>query len=204
MQSKWYISALIVILSLFGVVSQQQITLPNQEIILQFTDVEVTSEDAQNTIAIVKRQLQAIGVDNIQVKETKNGTLKITYYSDADVASIKQTFSKEDQLTLDYKVNNQNKKSSGFPSDENPIHYNLDVYEIQSSTDSDWNLSGTYVVELKPDANRFSNPNIYGCIQTVDVSESIEKIAFKIYYNIAIAIDNTSNKIPEVRAGPLA
>ena len=204
MKSKWYISALILILTLFGAISQQQITVPNQEIVLQFTDASITSKDTQNTIAIVKKQLQDIGVSNIQVKETENGKLKITYYSDADVASIKKTFSKEKNLTLDYTFNNQNEEPSKRPFDENAISYNLDIYEIQNGNDVEWDLNGTSVVELKSESNRLSNPNIYAFINAVEITENIEKVAYKIHYNIAIAIDNTSHKIPEVRAGPLA
>lgn len=204
MQSKRYISTLVIILSLFGVLSQQQVTIANQEIVLQFTNAQVTSEISKNTIAIVKSQLQDLGAENIKVKETESGTLKISYFSNVDLAIVKQTFSKEKQSVLDYTVNNQNKKSSEFPSDENPTNYNLDIYEIQNSNDLDWDLNGTLVAELKSDINRFSNPNIYAFIQTIDVNEHVEKTAFKIHYNIALAIDNTSHKIPEVRAGPIA
>ena len=204
MKSKWYISALIIILTLFGAISQQQSTVPNQEIVLQFTNTSITAENTQNTIAIVKKQLQELGVSNIQVKETESGILKITYYSDVDVASIKETFSKENSLILDYTFNNQSEKPLKFPFNENSISYNLDIYEIQNSNDVEWDLNGTSVVELKAESNRFSNPNIYAFINAIEITKSIEKVAYKIHYNIAIAIDNTSHKIPEVRAGPLA
>ncbi len=204
MKAKWYISTLIIILSLFGVVSQQQITVPNQEIVLQFTDASITSEDTQNTIAIVKKQLQDLGVSNIQVNETENGKLTITYYSDADVASIKKTFSKEKNLQLDYDFKNQDEESSRLPFDENTISYNLDVYEIQSGGDTEWDLNGTSVVELKPESNRLAKPNTYAFFNALEINESIVKVTYKTRYNIAIAIDNTSHKIPEVRAGPLA
>ena len=204
MKAQWYISTLIIILSLFGVVSQQQITVPNQEIVLQFTDASITSEDTQNTIAVVKKQLLDIGVSNIQINETESGTLKITYYSDADVTSIRETFSKEKNLTLDYTFNNQNKDTSKRPFKEHTISYNLDIYEIQNGSDTEWDLNGTSVVELKFESNRFSNPNIYAFINAVQINENIEKVTYKSHYNIAIAIDCTSHKIPEVRAGPLA
>ncbi|WP_034044358.1 hypothetical protein [Wocania ichthyoenteri] len=204
MKAKWYISALIIILTLFGAISQQQITVPNQEIVLQFTNTSITSQDTQNTIAIVKKQLQDLGVSNIKIKEEENGKLVITYYSDTDVASIKKTFTKEKNIVLDYAFSNQNEDSSKLPFDEEKISYNLDVYEIQNGSDVEWDLNGVSVVELKAESNRFSNPNIYAFINAVEINKSIEKVAYKIHYNIAIAIDNTSYKIPEVRAGPLA
>lgn len=204
MKAKWYISALIIILTLFGAVTQQQVNVPNQEIVLQFSNASITSQDTQNTITTVKKQLQNIGVSNIQVKEAENGKLIITYYSDTDVASIKETFSKEKSLTLDYTLNNQDKDTSNLPFDENTISYNLDIYEIQNGNDAEWDLNGISVVELKSESNRFSNPNIYAFVNATELTESIEKHTYILHYNIAIAIDNTSHKIPEVRAGPLA
>ncbi|MFD1163924.1 hypothetical protein [Hwangdonia seohaensis] len=204
MNSKWYFSALIVIITLFGAFSQQQTIVPNQEIVLQFTDASITPDESQKTIAIVKQQLQDLGVSNIQIKEEEGGKLKITYHSDADVASIKKTFSKEKNLILDAALNNENEDSSKLPFDENTVSYKLDVYEIQNGHDAPWDLNGTSVVELKPESKRLSNPNLYAFINAFDVNESGEKVAYKTHYNIAIAIDNTSHKIPEVRAGPLA
>ena len=98
MNSRRYIGALIIVLTFLGVVYQQQNSLPNQEIVLQFTDAKVTSSETQNTIAIVKEQLQNLGADNIHVKETQEGTLKITYYSATNVSSIKKILSEENTL----------------------------------------------------------------------------------------------------------
>ncbi|PIA80708.1 hypothetical protein BFR04_15985 [Gaetbulibacter sp. 4G1] len=202
MKAKWYISTLIIILSLFGVVCQQQIAVPNQEIVLQFTNTSITSEDTQKTIAIVKKQLQDIGVSNIEVNETENGKLTITYYSDADVASIKEIFSKE-KIGLVSAFKNQDEEPSKLPFDENTISYNLDVYEIQNGSDTEWDLNGISVVKLKPESNRLAKPNTHAFFNTLEINESIVKVTYKTYYNIAIAIDKTSRKIPEVRAGPL-
>ncbi|MCF7567888.1 hypothetical protein L3X37_05850 [Sabulilitoribacter arenilitoris] len=204
MKSKWYISALIIILTLFGAVTQQQVNVPNQEIVLQFSNASITPQDTQNTIATVKKHLQNIGVSNIQVKKAENGELIITYYSDTDVASIKETFSKEKSLTLDYTLNKQHKDDSNQPLGENAVGYNLDIYEIQNGNDAEWDFNGISVVELKYESNRFSNPNIYAFVNATELTESIKKVAYKTHYNIAIAIDNTSHKTPEVRAGPLA
>ncbi len=205
MNAKWYISTLIIILSLFGVVNQQQITVPNQEIVLQFNNASVTSEDARNTIAIVKKQLQDLGVSNIKVNETENGKLTITYFSDADVTSIKETFSKEKKLKLDYAFKNQDEKdASKRPFDENAISYNLDVYEIEKGSDSQWDLNGTSVVELKSESNRLAKPSTYAFFNAIEINDGLVKVTYKTCYNIAIAIDNTSRKIPEVRAGPIA
>ena len=62
MKMKWYFGALIIVFTLLGVY-QNRISVPNQEIVLQFTDVNITSDEAENTIEIVKEQLQAIGIN---------------------------------------------------------------------------------------------------------------------------------------------
>ena len=87
---KWYIGTLVVLLAVLGIIDREQVTLPNQEIVLQFNDVELASEDTQTTIAIVKEELQNVGVHNFQVKENEKGRLKITYYSEADVIVVKR------------------------------------------------------------------------------------------------------------------
>ena len=117
MNSRRYIGALIIILTFLGVASKQSITIPNQEIVLQFTDVEVSSFEAKNTVEIVKQQLRNLGADNIQIKKGQKGTLKITYYSDADVASIKETLSNQEKLVLNAFDQTQNKEDSNFPLD---------------------------------------------------------------------------------------
>lgn len=201
MKAKWYFSTLVIALTLLGVF-QEQISVPNQEIVLEFIYDEVTSDDVQDAIAVVKKQLQTLGIDNVKVGEKEDGRLKITYYSDVNVASIKKLLSKEKNLELNYASHSQDKEHNKFPSSENKNSYNLDVYEIQNGTDGDSNLNGTYVVELKHEYDRFSNPNLY--IDTIDSDERgrIVKVTYKVRRNIAIAIDTMSHYVPDVRAGP--
>ena len=139
MNNKWYISALVIILAVLGgIASQEQNTIPNQEIVLQFEDVDLTSKQAENTVAIVKQQLQDLGAENIQVFSLENGKLKITYFSDSEVASIKETFSEESNLTLHLTSQIQDENASRFPFEESNISYNLDVYEIQNGFEYGW------------------------------------------------------------------
>jgi hypothetical protein len=205
MKQKWYISTLIIILTVIGVVCEQQISVPNQEILLQFTDEGVTTEDTRNTLEIVKKQLQNLGVENIQVKEQEKGSIKITYYSDENVAIIKQTLSEENNLVLDYTSFSQDGQGSKLPSDENPIGYNLDVHEIHKGHDIDWGVNGKYVLEPNPKGNYVFNLGVYASFNEIDVKgeERIVKVAYKVNRNITIALDNASQNTPEVRAGPL-
>lgn len=199
--AKWRFSILIILLALIGVISQQQVSVPNQEVVLQFKNVEIASKEAQNTIVTVKKQLQDLGADNIIVKEDEAGNLRIAYYCDADVASIKEVFSKDKNLELDFTSNHQNEK---LPSEENPISFNLDVYEILEGEDVDWSLKGVLVLEIESKSDRFFDPSIHAFIhgENIDEHNKLVKVDYKASRNIAIAIDNISYKIPEVRAGP--
>ncbi len=201
MKLKWHICVLIIVLTFLGV-GQHQISLPNQQIVLQFLD-DVSSDETKNAVAIVKKQLQDVGANNIIVSEDEDGKLKISYFSNLNVAKIKNILSEENQLELGI-VENQQESDSKFPSEENSNTYNFDVYEIQKESNSDWDFEGTLVLELKPDGDRFSNPKVFASIKEIDVREGVTEVAYKVHYNIAIAIDNTSYKIPEVRAGPIS
>ena len=66
MKTKWYISALIVVLAVFGVL-QNQASLPNQEVHIRFEDQTVTLEQSEQTIALIQEQLEAIDVTNIEL-----------------------------------------------------------------------------------------------------------------------------------------
>lgn len=204
MRSKWYISALIFSITLLGAVFQQQATVPNQEIVLQFNDAHVSSEDVNLTIANVKEQLHALGINNIHVKSGAEGELKITYYSDIDITRVKQTFSKEKSLELQYTSYTESKESSKKPTDSDGINYELDVYEIHNGEDAEWDLEGTFVLEIESKSDRFFEPNVYTTVKGVDVRKEtcISKISYKVWRQIALTIDETVHIIPEVRAGP--
>ncbi|GGX21250.1 hypothetical protein [Aquimarina muelleri] len=205
MKKKWYFGILIATLALL-VVIQQQTVVPNQEIVLEFVDIEITSLEAQNAIAIVKKQLQSIGIKNTRVsEELKNGKLKITYYSDVDVEDIKKILSKERNVELD-PIFYDNEDKDSFPLNENSKDYNLDVYEIQKSTELSSDFIGKYVLEIKNEQGEYSSSNTCNFISDVDESyiDRLVKVAQIVHANIAIAIDNASHNIPEVRAGPIS
>jgi len=94
MRAKWHFGILLAILTVFGI-SQEQMLVPNQQIVLQFSAHASTNSQVQNTIKIVEEQLEAIGADNIKISDQENGQLRITYYSNADVATVKSTLSKD-------------------------------------------------------------------------------------------------------------
>ena len=203
MKAKWYSCTLIFILVLFGF-TQEQTYLPNQEIVVQFTGDEAASDDVQNTIALVRKQLQIIGVDNIQVRESADGRLKITYYSAIDVDSIKELFSQEKSLELGYTSYSEGDEHDQFPSERGSNSYELSVFEIQNCDDLESDFNG-YILEVAQKNKRLYKPVVYFSIYNVDNTERnrIEKTAFVTQRNIASTLDNSSYNIPEVRAGPL-
>ena len=204
MIARWCISVLIFSLTLFGVVSQQQILVPNQEIVLLFQDVDLTSKQTENTVAIVKQQLYDLGAENIQVLSLENGKLKITYYSDTDIASIKEIFSEENNVALHLTSQNQDEDSSSFPFEEANISYNLDVYEIQNGQNSGWDFDGAIGLELEPKSDRFLDPNYLSNEHVgYQYEENQIRVAYKIRKHITIQISAPLHTIPEVRAGPI-
>ena len=176
MIKKWYFGTLITVFALL-IAMQQETVVPNQEIVLEFANTQITSPEAQHAISIVKKQLHDIGVKNVRIsKELKNGTLKITYYSNANVERIKKILSEKQNNKLGHLVLDQNKKKDEFPPVNNDFDaYNFDVYEIQKSTDFDTGFTGQYPLEIKQKQQR-STGFSHSFISKIDTDELDELI----------------------------
>lgn len=196
MKAKWYFSTLLILI-LLGI-GQQQLAAPNQEIVLQFSNQDVSSVQSQLTISLLKEQLHKIGVDNINVFEEANGKLKITYYSAIDVIHVKKIFLEETLLGLN--ISSQKEKSNS----EHQNSYDFDVFEIKNTSESQWDLEGTFVAELKADADRYHNPKVLNSVLKEQTTYIRKATSGKIHFIFAIIDSETSCKIPDVRAGPLA
>ena len=203
MKPKWYLSIFVLIVAFLGA-GLQQFSAPNQEIVLQFEDKEISLVKTENAIANIKKQLQDIGVEKIQVYKGANGVLKISYFSEIDVVSIKKIFSKEKALKLSYSLLDFEEGSTKMPSKNKSNTYQLDVFEIQKSNGNEGDSNGL-VVELLPENDRSFNPDVYysALLQELRFKNKIEKVAYIIYSNRSIEIDNSSYNTPEVRAGPV-
>jgi len=149
MKKKWYFGILVSALALLVIVKEQSV-VPNQEVVLQFQDVEVTSQEARQAIANVKKQLESIGVEyTIVSKKLEDGKLKIAYYSDVDVEFIKKVLSETQNVALDHVLYDQTGDNDQGPVHDNSKDYSLSVYEIQKSIDTDSGFNGVCVIETK-------------------------------------------------------
>lgn len=205
MKIRWYLGTLILILTLAGVVNHQQAPIPNQEIVLQFNEIETSSIHAEREIATVTVQLQHLGASNIQVSEGEHGHYKITYFSDANIAKIKKVLSSSKTSGIeDIAFQNKNKPLN-LPFEEDNVSYDLDVFEIQNGNDASQGFDGNVVIEYKIDGDRFLNPVMNHFFNSVE-AKTLNGLVYQsatFEQNNAIALDKMSETIPEVRAGPM-
>jgi hypothetical protein len=199
MNAKWCVSTLIIILALLGL-SQEQTKVSNQQISLQFTAVELASENAHDEVlAAITKRLKVLGVDAIEIIENDGRQVSIRYYSDVDALSVKEFLTQDNQLSLTY----EDELPFDFPKEQFPEKYNIEVSDLHQQDDNGLSLNGNLVLIQKQDDNGFSNPVILQFNNAIVFKQdAIVHLAFKINRVIAIAIDNTSQTIPEVRAGP--
>lgn len=196
---KWCFGVLVFSLTLFGVVSQQQLGVANQVIVLKFQNPKLTSQQTARTVANLKQQLQGLGAKNIKVLFKGNGQLKFKYYSKINAVSIKKTLANAAIFNA-IGTNEKNKKKS---FEDTYVGCNFDVYEIEQSPNSGWDLNGTTVIVLDVKSDRYINSNqLLLSSYQYTCQYSCTSVAYKIGKDIAIHISNTLHAIPEVRAGP--
>jgi len=101
MKTKLHLGILIVLMTFLGRYLETAI-VPNQQIVVQFSDKDIAKEDAVNAIDVVREQLQGIGVAHLQIVHNGDGQLKITYYSESDVTQIQDILLKEEGFNIAY------------------------------------------------------------------------------------------------------
>lgn len=191
MQAKWYFSTFFLIFIYFGAF-QEQVSLPNQEIVLEFVDANINEKDIEKSIAEVKEKLLKVGITNIVIHKSETSTLKISYFSKIDIKNIREILSKENKLLLN--TNSPYKNST---------NYNLDVYELNDATQLS-NVDKKFVFEIKYNSDRFTTVNYSALIKNLESStaEQLYKTAYKVNKDNPFTKDKASCKEPEVRAGP--
>lgn len=203
MNVKGYLGTLIIILALFGI-SWEPGTVPNQEIVVQFDDEKVTLADTEEAIATVKQRLQLLGAENIQVVEAADGRVKISYYSDIDVAVVKTVFSSEEQMELSEISLDSNEEEPELPDNTATQGYELNVCEIQNGVDTHSDLNG-FIPEMQTVDDRSGTPDVYvtQCDTDLQGVNNFQKVAYKAQRTCNLQVDTTPPGIPEVRAGPV-
>jgi len=205
MKTKWYISALIVVLTVFGVV-QNQTSLPNQEVHVHFNNQTVTSQQTEQTIALIKEQLQAIDVTNIIVQKGDNNQLKISYHSNLDVTLIKSLLLKATQFKIAQSYFEVDTNGKSLPKKSSKKGFDFDVYEIKTPSQNQSNSAGKSIIVTKQDYDRSSNTNLPFYLDTfaeVDLL-NISVLKQNISSQYHLTFSNKTYTIPEVRAGPFS
>lgn len=203
MQTKLKFGILVLLLALFGRYLEQS-AIPNQQIVIEFSNEDVSERDAKNTIDDIQLKLQSIGVEDIQIGQSENGQLKITYYSDADVTHIEEVLSTEQGFKLTYDSDEDG--STNFPFEKALEDYELNISEIQNGNTNtiNWDFESVKITELNQESERFYNAKVNSASKQLNskYSNSLVTIAIEVNTTVVIAIDSVSYKIPDVRAGP--
>ncbi|GGW69638.1 hypothetical protein DFQ11_1058 [Winogradskyella epiphytica] len=203
MKTKLHVGILVVLLAFIGTYVERN-TLPNQQIVIQFSDSEVSSEDTEKAIKAIQTKLESVGVTHIQIGKKENGQLKIVYHSDTDVEHIQNVLFKTNNFKLAFQ--SQQDSSNQYPEHHRADDYKLNISEIKTDSGSDWGVEDAQIVEINQKTDRLSFPQSNNFSNTVSIQQTncIYSIAILVNNTVAIAIDNHSYKIPEVRAGPTA
>lgn len=203
MINKWFLGSLLAVLALIGI-SLDQTAGPNQEIIIKFSDSNTLQENGYEAVILVRSELEKINVSNINIEEFINGTLKITYYSDLEVREVKKIFSESTVLSQSLLYASQEEDKEHPFDNKNIGDYYLDVFKIQDSNDVDGHTGA--IVDYKSDYTRFSRVHGYAYLKAHDIhhQNNVDQIAYQTSETSALTIDNSSYKIPEVRAGPIS
>ena len=198
MKTKWYFSTFIIIFTFLGI-CYNHISTPNQEIIVQFNSNEVTVEQSENAITIIKGQLYEFGIEQVYVVKQLNGEIKFSYRSSLDVTSIKNTLTEIEFIEVNSTSDNSQQKKSNKKS------YDFDVYEIHKTSESNSNSAGKFVIITKQEFDRYVNTNL--TIPQVTIENKLcdleAKLLEKINRNNVRITTTISHNIPEVRAGPI-
>ncbi len=202
MNNKWFLSAAIIVLAFLGI-SLDKSTAVNQELVIQFSNLNVSPDDTEEAITLVKRKLEGLNIENITIHKSGRGKYSLAYYSNIDVSIIKKQFSQELEIAfekIDYSAKGE------FPKDPHPTDvkpFQLEIFKIQDA-DGVSSTKGA-IFETKSPNTRFFTPDsfVFPIKYEEDTARDTDEVAYTSYYYLSLEIDKTSYQIPEVRAGPL-
>ena len=202
MSIKFFFGFLISMVSLLGL-SLQQPSNTHQEIIIKYSDAKgITLETQNNTIAIVKKQLQKIGINYLKVSKDHQGHLKISYFSSLDTAFIKKVLNEGNYFAVSY-LPNQNNKQTEDHSGTKILNLRLDIFKIPKTFENPIENSGL-VVQLLSKTDRYFIQDVlggyslfnnqYGCLT--------QQNKFKYHPKQETKVNVECLKTIQIRAGP--
>ncbi|NRD21102.1 hypothetical protein HNV08_13675 [Winogradskyella eckloniae] len=202
MKTKLHFGLLIVLLAFLGTFYEQN-TVPNQQIVIQFSKDTTSIEDTENAIQSIQEKLKRIGVTDITIGQSHSGQLRITYFSEADVTQIQNALYSTENFQISKNIADQS--SSEIPDRQNTNDYKLNISEIKLQSPIAWDLEGTQVVECNYKTDQPHTLKVQNSGNQVDTelrNGAVNTIVAS-YKTAAIAKNTSTYKIPEVRAGPL-
>lgn len=201
MNAKWYASTLFIILVSLGLSKGPKKAL-NQQIVLQFVDLELGADTTHDEVlACIEQQLRSLGIEAIEIVEKGQRQISVRYYSEVDADTVERFLTLENQTA----TSSQDDNPEDFPKEKEPKKYHLVVSDLYAQFDSDFNAQATLVDHKEKEDVRQKQPLRFGF--PFDVTYEINRWSsfdktLKINSNIQIAFDNFSYQIPEIRAGP--
>lgn len=203
---KWYIPLLIVFLAFIGGGVENLGTGPNQEIVVNFYADSIHDQAAEDVVSEIIQTLESLGIEDVRILETTDGSLKILYYSTLDVAVIKKLLDEQNELAHgDVEIPMDNSPLQ-LPNSKEYGVYNLEVIKIQENFLPGSGFQGL-LAEVKSIPNQYFKLSSSSFVVITDTSleHEAENPDFSVDSEITVLLNKALYKrIPEVRAGPLA
>ncbi|MDX1463261.1 MAG: hypothetical protein R3359_09400 [Marinirhabdus sp.] len=200
---KWYISFMVCALTLLGVTNERSV-LPNQEIVLHFENGSDATHEAEEALRSIREKLRHIGVSDLQVTATMDGSVRITYYSNADVAAVKALLNQDQTFAVDHTAFEATSPID-VPENGSDQDYEFNVSEISTQSENGLGFNGI-LLDQKSVHDRYTYPIVYLGTGNASYSRLQKQVAARVacYSDTTIRTDRASYQIPEVRAGPIA
>lgn len=200
MKSKLHFGIVILLIAFLGR-SLESSVAPNQQIVIQFSDNDITDVTADIAIESIIKQLENFGAKDITIGKNEVNQLKITYYSDTNVERIQDELFKGEGFKIAYDAKSVNSK---LPKSDQSNTYELTISEIGNTQNINWDFEGSEIVEINHKTDRFSNPTVKLSSGNFTSTHHTSLVKNRLVINVSsiFATDTYSYKIPEVRAGP--
>lgn len=191
MNSKWYTSTFFLLLFIVFGTLQEQINVPNQEIVLEFNNSTQNFQNKKSTVANLSEKLKDLGVTNITISESDHGILRIAYHSKIDADRLQEILNEsENELPQAPKEKQKDYSLSVFEL--------IDLVQLQKTHDN-------FIVELKSNFDRSTTNQNIGLTKenSLKVKPEFSLKKAKATFQKSIYKPTSTNGEPEVRAGPL-